>query len=211
MAPTFVALLSVLSGSLAYPSFRYKIPNGERVPCPEGAEGCTWTEDDILGLQGSWRCNGLGHSTCAGGGALNAFGVDFVAHTFDGCADAWEDITPGEAHKTDAYYVSCDEWSLSGWAPGRDLFYLAPEQASKSITGLKAFAMQVHYDNRNNIRNVVDRSGFRLHYSTRAREAATGSVIGQRLSYSNALQIPAGASRWFLTQRPARSRARRTA
>ena len=79
MAPTFVALLSVLSGSLAYPSFRYKIPNGERVPCPEGAEGCTWTEDDILGLQGSWRCNGLGHSTCAGGGALNAFGVDFVA------------------------------------------------------------------------------------------------------------------------------------
>ena len=83
MAPTFVALLSVLSGSLAYPSFRYKIPNGERVPCPEGAEGCTWTEDDILGLQGSWRCNGLGHSTCAGGGALNAFGVDFVAHTFE--------------------------------------------------------------------------------------------------------------------------------
>ena len=60
--------------------------------------------------------------------------------------------------------------------------------------------MQVHYDNRNNIRNVVDRSGFRLHYSTRAREAATGSVIGQRLSYSNALQIPAGASRWFLTR-----------
>ena len=37
MAPTFVALLSVLSGSLAYPSFRYKIPNGERVPCPERA------------------------------------------------------------------------------------------------------------------------------------------------------------------------------
>ena len=121
-------------------------------------------------------------------------------YVLNGCADAWDDIAPGETHKTDAYYVSCDEWSLSGWAPGRDLFYLAPEQASKSITGLKAFAMQVHYDNRNNVRDVVDRSGFRLHYSTRAREAATGSVIGQRLSYSNALQIPAGASRWFLTR-----------
>ena len=83
-------------------------------------------------------------------------------YVLNGCADAWDDIAPGETHKTDAYYVSCDEWSLSGWAPGRDLFYLAPERASKSITGLKAFAMQVHYDNRNNVRDVVDRSGFRL-------------------------------------------------
>ena len=38
MKAALVALL--LAGVAAFPSFRYKIPNGDRVPCPEGQDGC---------------------------------------------------------------------------------------------------------------------------------------------------------------------------
>ena len=49
----------------AFPSFTAVIPNGRRVPCPRGVDGCS-----NAGL-----CEGVGHGSCAGGSLpLNAFG-----------------------------------------------------------------------------------------------------------------------------------------
>ena len=87
MAPIWGRVVAVLApAALAYPSFRYKLPNGDRVPCPEDAEGCHWQEDDIFGLRGFWACNGLGHTSCQGGGAFNAFGVDFLSNDYEWAA-----------------------------------------------------------------------------------------------------------------------------
>lgn len=58
---------------LGFPSFRSKLPNGERVPCPDGAFGC---EDGV--------CQGLGHASCAGGSLpLNKFGQDMVKNNHE--------------------------------------------------------------------------------------------------------------------------------
>jgi hypothetical protein len=76
MVVTFVAMV-LLPFCTGYPSFRYKLPNGMRVPCPPGAEGCSSAEGDD---QPPSVCKGLGHTTCAGGTvALNPFGRDFKA------------------------------------------------------------------------------------------------------------------------------------
>jgi len=58
---------------LGFPSFRSKLPNGVRVPCPNGAFGC---EDGV--------CQGLGHASCAGGSLpLNKFGQDMVKNNHE--------------------------------------------------------------------------------------------------------------------------------
>jgi len=62
MLRLLVGLLLALPSN-AYPGFRGGIPNGFSVPCPPGAAGCS------AGI-----CNGFGHQSCSGGGALNAFG-----------------------------------------------------------------------------------------------------------------------------------------
>lgn len=64
----FVVLCAWCSIALAFPSNRHRIPNGFRIPCPEGAYGCR-----------EGFCWGVGHTTCAGHGALNVFGLDFDA------------------------------------------------------------------------------------------------------------------------------------
>ena len=66
-----VALLmaaACLHPARAMPSFRFRIPNGEGVPCPPGVDGC---EDEA--------CPGVGHATCKGGTfPLNPFGAAFM-------------------------------------------------------------------------------------------------------------------------------------
>jgi len=61
-----VTLVYWFPAALAFPSNRYRVPNGFRVPCPDGAVGC---KDGI--------CHGLGHMTCYGATKeLNPFGKD---------------------------------------------------------------------------------------------------------------------------------------
>ena len=64
------------TGVLAFPSYRLRLPNGKRVPCPEGVNGCT--SGDVLEGQPESVCFGLGHNSCQGGTLpLNPFGKDF--------------------------------------------------------------------------------------------------------------------------------------
>ena len=61
-------ILSHCSPAGARPSYQNRLPNANRVPCYEGAEGC------FDGL-----CGGLGHKTCQGGTLpLNNFGQAFL-------------------------------------------------------------------------------------------------------------------------------------
>jgi len=55
-------------GVQALPGFSAFFPNGNAVPCPPGVSGCQ------AGI-----CTGVGHTSCAGGGGLNAFGRAFNA------------------------------------------------------------------------------------------------------------------------------------
>eukprot|EP00747_Dinoflagellata_sp_TGD_P162185 gnl/TRDRNA2_/TRDRNA2_179508_c0_seq1.p1 gnl/TRDRNA2_/TRDRNA2_179508_c0~~gnl/TRDRNA2_/TRDRNA2_179508_c0_seq1.p1 ORF type:complete len:626 (+),score=62.05 gnl/TRDRNA2_/TRDRNA2_179508_c0_seq1:109-1986(+) len=72
---------AVFSQALAFPSFRLKIPNGERVPCPEGVDGCT-VGDGSIGQPKS-VCSGVGHRSCLGGSMpLNAFGIALKAEGY---------------------------------------------------------------------------------------------------------------------------------
>ena len=68
----------LLSSADAYPSFRYKIPNGDRVPCPDGEEGCDPAD---FSYQPASVCNGVGHNSCRGTATgyrqNNQFGKDF--------------------------------------------------------------------------------------------------------------------------------------
>ena len=75
------AMLSVLcallfvSHSHGYPSLRFKVPNGNRIPCPPEAEGCIPAEEAD---QPESVCKGVGHRTCSGGTLpLNPFGQAF--------------------------------------------------------------------------------------------------------------------------------------
>ena len=43
--------------TVAWPSFRLRLPNGERVPCPSDVPGCDADTD---------FCKGVGHTSCAG-------------------------------------------------------------------------------------------------------------------------------------------------
>ena len=66
------ALVLLLREARAWPSFRFKIPNGDRVPCIDGMEACS---PDGL-------CRGVGHTTCAGGvPSWNQFGLDLRANS----------------------------------------------------------------------------------------------------------------------------------
>ncbi|EGB08047.1 hypothetical protein AURANDRAFT_26694, partial [Aureococcus anophagefferens] len=82
------ALLAGAAGlAQAMPSFRERLPNAYGVECPgDHWEGCTST-----GL-----CMGLGHTQCAGGGALGAFGVSFLQHGYEWTTAMCEDDADGD-------------------------------------------------------------------------------------------------------------------
>ncbi len=56
-APFWLLLLFAYQYTAAWPSFRLRLPNGERVPCPSDVPGCDANTP---------FCKGVGHTTCAG-------------------------------------------------------------------------------------------------------------------------------------------------
>jgi hypothetical protein len=78
MIRPFVAalVLGLLKQSFGFPSYRFHVPNGHRVPCPEGIEGCS--KGDTSAGEPLSVCFGIGHDSCQGGTLpLNPFGVSF--------------------------------------------------------------------------------------------------------------------------------------
>lgn len=68
-----VRCLLAAGSAAAFPSYRLKVPMGNKVACYDGADGCA-VGSDSLGEPAS-VCRGLGHATCAGGTfPLSAFG-----------------------------------------------------------------------------------------------------------------------------------------
>ena len=57
MRSASLLLLFAYQYTAAWPSFRLRLPNGERVPCPSDVPGCDANTP---------FCKGVGHTTCAG-------------------------------------------------------------------------------------------------------------------------------------------------
>ena len=75
-----VCVFAVLSVVTCFPSLRFNLPNGARVPCPPGGTGCIPAQESD---QPPMMCKGLGHRTCEGGTLpLNPFGEAFKAANF---------------------------------------------------------------------------------------------------------------------------------
>ncbi|CAE8590594.1 unnamed protein product [Polarella glacialis] len=65
----------------AFPSFRTRVPNGFRVTCPTGAQGCL--PGNTSAGQPDSICNGIGHRTCAGATLpLNPFGLALEKYNY---------------------------------------------------------------------------------------------------------------------------------
>lgn len=69
---SYLCMVASLCSNFAFPSYRNHVPNGFRVSCPPGGEGCSEGGDG----QPALVCNGIGHRTCAGATMpLNSFGA----------------------------------------------------------------------------------------------------------------------------------------
>ncbi|CAE8632370.1 unnamed protein product [Polarella glacialis] len=77
----FGLLFLCISHVWAFPSYAFKIPNGHRIPCPPGVNGCI-SGDPGLGQPAS-VCMGVGHADCKGGKfPLNPFGDALSAASY---------------------------------------------------------------------------------------------------------------------------------
>ena len=121
-----IFLLLSLSLGWALPSYRYRLPNGHRVACPDGAEGCR-TGDSSHGEPAS-VCSGLGHANCAGGSLpANPFGADFAAEGFQWTTALCQKDSDGDGQSNgDELGDPCCRWG-AGDAP-------SPYMASFSAT-----------------------------------------------------------------------------
>jgi len=74
----YATLLLEFLSCEAFPSFGWRVPNGDRVPCPAGASGCLPDKGQTQSM-----CFGLGHNTCLGGTLpLNSFGEALKAANY---------------------------------------------------------------------------------------------------------------------------------
>lgn len=99
----FLTTLAIIGVADAFPSYGTKVPNGQRVACPEGAEGCT--KGDVGNGEPEWVCFGLGHRTCQGATLpLNPWGIALKNAGF-----SWtEELCQGDADG-------------DGWTNGQEL------------------------------------------------------------------------------------------
>ena len=94
----YFCIFSALS-VLAHPNFRFRIPNGERIPCPV-VDGVV----EEVGCVDGWRedmpkrvCPGIGHRTCSGGSLpLNAFGTAWADAGFEWTKELCEADSDGD-------------------------------------------------------------------------------------------------------------------
>ncbi|KAH8055611.1 hypothetical protein JL722_7949 [Aureococcus anophagefferens] len=118
------ALLAGAAGlAQAMPSFRERLPNAYGVECPgDHWEGCTST-----GL-----CMGLGHTQCAGGGALGAFGVSFLQHGYEWTTAMCEDDADGDGH----YELTVANYEIPAWRTiYADFIWDAPQEHMDRCAG----------------------------------------------------------------------------
>ncbi|KAI9347692.1 PHM/PNGase F domain-containing protein [Obelidium mucronatum] len=85
----------------------------------------------------------------------------------------------GEIFECESMQPDCSTFTLA-WAPGIDLNVYPPEAGFAIGVGLNAFryfALQIHYNNQNQLSNVKDSSGLRLDYTNELRPNDIGVLI----------------------------------
>jgi len=109
--------MAVVSPTVAIPSYRFRIPNGERVPAPPGVEGGVSTIDEAWSPNGPMPdtvCKGVGHATCEGGTfPLNPFGIAFLQANFKWTKELCEADSDGDGQTNGAELGDpCCEWEF---------------------------------------------------------------------------------------------------
>lgn len=97
--------------------------------------------------------------------------------------------------------AGCD-YDFGGWAPGRSIVS-TPPWAGVPIgknANVVAFAVQVHYDNQNQVSGAISRDGFKIYYTPDLRKDTLSSLHLLKTSFASDIVIPAGRERYFLTR-----------
>ena len=158
-APLAAARLSILplllllsaqpKPAASFPSYRYKIPNGNRVPCPPpagGSAGATTLGTTGFGCDVGAAdegeppsvCRGVGHATCAGGTMpLNPFGLAWKAAGFRWTRALCLEDSDGDGHTNGAELGDpCCEWTAERTAgDAAEALHLRLAQANVSHPG----------------------------------------------------------------------------
>eukprot|EP00927_Polykrikos_kofoidii_P001831 TRINITY_DN10710_c0_g1_i2.p1 TRINITY_DN10710_c0_g1~~TRINITY_DN10710_c0_g1_i2.p1 ORF type:complete len:400 (+),score=41.19 TRINITY_DN10710_c0_g1_i2:91-1290(+) len=91
---TFSVMFGVLT-ACGFPSYRLRVPNGHRVPCPPEAIGCL--PGSYIQGQPNSTCNGIGHATCKGGSLpLNSFGQSMQRAGYQWTKELCEEDSDGD-------------------------------------------------------------------------------------------------------------------
>jgi len=91
--------------------------------------------------------------------------------------------------------------SFIGWAPGRAIIE-SPSWAGVPIgrnASIVAFAVNVHFDNRQEVEGFVARDGMRISYTPTLRSDVISS-FSTTVSRNDEMIIPAGKKRYFMTK-----------
>mmetsp|Transcript_19434 Transcript_19434/g.23247 ORF Transcript_19434/g.23247 Transcript_19434/m.23247 type:complete len:708 (+) Transcript_19434:142-2265(+) len=89
--------------------------------------------------------------------------------------------------------------TVGGWAPGKELVFRAPEEASQLLGRVRSLRVNFHYDNKLQVPGTRDSSGFRIYYTTTPRKYLMSGIKPIQLSVSPALRLPAGEKRYYIT------------
>ncbi|KAJ3024574.1 UNVERIFIED_CONTAM: hypothetical protein HDU68_007999 [Siphonaria sp. JEL0065] len=103
----------------------------------------------------------------------------------------------GDIYNCESMQSDCSTFALA-WAPGIDLTVFPPEAGFAIGTGPNAyqyFALQIHYNNPNQLSNVMDSSGLKLHYTNQLRPNDVGVLI----LGSEDIHIPGNSSKYTAT------------
>lgn len=126
-----------------------------------------------------------------------------ILHHFviTGCPEKW----PAEAHGkpvTDlAMKRSCQK-PFGGWAPGAKVVEM-PGWAGQPIgktAGIKAFMVQVHFDNPHEKKGLVSRDGVRIYYTPTLRNETLTGFETMLLSNNPSMLLPPQRQRYFMTR-----------
>lgn len=82
---------------------------------------------------------------------------------------------------------------------------VAPPESGYSFGGdtgnsIEGFQLQIHYHNEEQKLHQFDSSGFRLFYTTQARDMRLGSFFGTKVEWDMLNTIPPGKKRFFVTE-----------
>jgi len=118
-----------------------------------------------------------------------------------GCLEKWPDSMNGKPVIDETAKKKCNI-PLGGWAPGKKIIEM-PSWAGQPIGAdakIKAFLVNVHYDNPNLESGIVSNDGMRIYYTPTLRNHSLSYLQTMQAVANPSMMIPSGKSRYFMTR-----------